>query len=214
MIEAIIIDGIHSQLESLKTASQNITNATTPGYIRQATLEQYLNGKIAVSTQVASSQLQGMIKQTGREHDFAVLNSGLFVVELNGELMLTQDGRYHVDESGILRHISGAIAMSTQGPIQANDTDDIADQFWLVTTDQPYVSLEEQGQGLYQVDWQQWQNSEKAQVVAKSLNLANRDAATDSVHLLKIQRNIESLQKAYQTYDSTLSYGISELGRK
>lgn len=214
MIEAIVLDGIHSQLDSLKTVSLNITNATTPGYIRQSTFTKYVNGKVEVSTQVASSHLQGMIKQTGEEFDFAVLNSGLFVVENNGELMLTQDGRYHVDESGLLRHVSGAIAMSTQGPIQAYPSKDLESKFWIVTTDQPYVSLEEKGKGLYQVDWQQWQNDDEAKVLSKSLNLANKNAAEDSVYLLKIQRNVESLQKAYQTYDSTLSYGISELGRK
>jgi flagellar basal body rod protein FlgG len=34
------------------------------------------------------------------------------------------------------------------------------------------------------------------------------------LEMMRIQRSVESLQKAYQTYDAAIGYGISELGRR
>jgi flagellar basal-body rod protein FlgF len=215
MIEAVITEGINTQLQSLATTSNNVANANTPGYLRQTSFTQVLDAQIQTQTQVSSKQLSGAIKQTGKLYDFAVLGKSLFVVELQGELRLTQDGRFHLNEAGDLVHISGAMAMTSEGPLAANtEADQIAARLWTVSTSESYTNLQPAEMGLYLANLDDWKTNDDSKVLAQALNYTEHNATADVLEMMRIQRSVESLQKAYQTYDAAIGYGISELGRR
>lgn len=215
MIEKVVNESINVQLATLRATSLNIANVTTPGHLRQTSFTQVIEDEIVSSTQIATSQLNGSIRQTENDLDFAVLESALFVVEHQGTLMVTQDGRFHKDENGQLRHISGAIAMTENGPITPEGKpEELAKQMWTVSTEQQHVELIADSSGLYKPDWSEWNSNKSSRVINKALNQTSHDTTADVVEMMQTQRSIESIQKAYQAYDAAMSYGITELGRR
>ncbi|GGI67537.1 hypothetical protein GCM10007978_01470 [Shewanella hanedai] len=215
MIEAVVIDGINSQLQSLKATGNNVANAGTPGYLRQTSFSQVLTGQIETKSQVSSEQLVGSIRQTGNLYDFAILGKGLFVVEQQGELRLTQDGRFKLNDIGELVHISGAKAMTPDGSLGINiESNQIAQSLWTVSTSKAYVDLQPMEMGLYLANWSDWETNDGSKVLAQAINYTEHNATADVLEMMRIQRAVESLQKAYQTYDAAIGYGISELGRR
>lgn len=211
MVDKVINSSIDAQLQVLQTISLNLANVSTPGYIRQSSFVQHLNGSIVASNKVSTGHLDSAIRQTDNHLDFAVLGKSLFVVELQGQTYVTQDGRFHVDSEGRLRHVSGAYAVSAGGYIDAA-ADNLAQQLKMVSTTYSNVALTPMSAGLYNADWSQWHVDDNVRVVSGALNHVQHDSTADTIGMLQVQRSIESLQKTYQAYDAVVSYGITELG--
>ncbi len=114
----------HAAARQLDVVSNNVANLSTPGFRAgrvafQAEVEgqyQKAQSALAVVTPVASD---GPLIDSGRATDMALRGDGWFSVEgADGEVQLTRDGRFRVDESGLLVADDGAALLGTQGPIQ------------------------------------------------------------------------------------------------
>jgi flagellar basal-body rod protein FlgG len=137
-----MIRGIYTAVAGLATAtlrlgavSNNMANATTPGY-RQDRLPEELGraidlarfavdaqgrpvGNIALGPKVGISQLDltpGPIKESSNPLDLAIAGSGFFGVQAaDGTQLYTRDGGFHAAVDGSLRTRDGLAVMDTNG---------------------------------------------------------------------------------------------------
>jgi flagellar basal-body rod protein FlgF len=149
-----MIRGIYTATAGLATAtlrlgavSNNIANASTPGY-KQDRLPPEVGstidlqrwavdaqgrpvGNIVLGPQVGISQLDltpGPLQETSNPLDLAVAGTGFFSVQsADGTTKYTRDGGFHADPDGSLRSRDGSAVLGTNGqPIQLPAGADIA----------------------------------------------------------------------------------------
>src|SRR6202011_204640 len=137
-----MIRGIYTAVAGLATAtlrlgavSNNIANASTPGY-RQDRLPEELGrsidlsrwavdaqgwpvGTIALGPKVGISQLDltpGPIQETSNPLDLAIAGTGFFAVQApDGTTRYTRDGGFIADVDGLLRSRDGSEVLDTNG---------------------------------------------------------------------------------------------------
>lgn len=128
MIESLYIaeTGMHSQQKLIEVISNNIANASTPGFKQSqvnfvdlvyqppstdSALEQRSSLTNGIGVQVHSTSTNfkvGDFKQTGNAFDVAINGAGFIeVINDSGELGYTRSGRLRVDESGYLTIATG-----------------------------------------------------------------------------------------------------------
>ncbi len=135
--------GAHAQSHRLEVLSNNLANVETPGYKPQETIlqarfaEMIEEGEVpaglggaddlggGVTIQKAQTQFAiGPMKTTGRETDFAISDdSSFFVVQRDGENVLTRAGDFMFDRSGRMVNPAGHAVIGSNGnPIQIDPT--------------------------------------------------------------------------------------------
>lgn len=107
-----------------EVVANNLANINTPGYkadkLFYHAFTEMVNGKPVEETQAYQTvdMDQGRLESTGNPYDFAIQGKGFFQVEQNGQLLLTRNGRFHVDSSGYLRDEHNGYVMGDSGAIQ------------------------------------------------------------------------------------------------
>ncbi|MEO0544758.1 MAG: flagellar basal-body rod protein FlgF [Pseudomonadota bacterium] len=98
----------------LTTIAGNVANAGTVGFrATTVTFEELLNNKIKSGVSTVSSgedtisQRPGTLENTGNSFDFAIQGDAWFGVEVNGEVLLTKDGRFALNSQAQLVTING-----------------------------------------------------------------------------------------------------------
>ncbi len=214
-IEKVLQQGIQGQLQVLRQSSEQLTQTQQPGQVRQVQFQQWVDGQVQSQQRLATDALSGTVRHTGQPFDIALPAGSLMVVEHQGQLRVSRDGHLQPDAQGLMRQASGALVLTPEGsPLTQKDFQKNPLPLWLVEPLQQGVPLPAVGAGVYQADLAQWRNLDTAVVQRQALNQAEPQLSQTMIELLQVQRSIESIQKAYQTYDATLSLGISELGRR
>lgn len=113
----IAVQGMTTQIHLLKIHTDNIAFADIPGYQKKApvitSFTQFM-GKRGISK--ATNTEIGRIHKTDRPLDLALASKGYFQVKLqDGQVKLTRDGRFRLDEKGNLLSIIGEPVLSKQG---------------------------------------------------------------------------------------------------
>jgi flagellar basal-body rod protein FlgF len=149
-----MIRGLYTTAAGLATAtlrlgivSNNIANASTPGYKqdrlpdevgKSIDLQRYAIdpqgrpiGTITLGPQVGLSQLDltaGPIQETSNPLDLAIAGSGFFATQAaDGSTRYTRDGGFHADVDGSLRARDGSAVLDTKGqPIQLPTNTDVS----------------------------------------------------------------------------------------
>ncbi|OGO89773.1 MAG: hypothetical protein A2Y15_04825 [Clostridiales bacterium GWF2_36_10] len=128
--------GMLARQKSMNITSNNLSNIETVGYKRSDlilnTFGEYMTYKVdngeaveigtkthgVVSGNVYNDFEQGAIYDTNRTLDFAINGVGFFtVINENGEITLTRDGRFNVDDNGFLMDALGNFIMGQNGTI-------------------------------------------------------------------------------------------------
>ncbi len=211
---------LSNDVEALDVISQNVANMRTNGYRTERLKTDFRTGTLDASPSL--SLADGSLDVTGRPLDLALQGPGFFVVDVNGQEMLTRDGQFHldvdqklVDASGhpVLGQ-SGAIVLSRDGVhIDATgkiiDGDKTIDSLRVVAIGTP-DALREAGDGLYSYAAApgEWTGS----VHQGALEKANVDAGTEMVRLMELTRHAQSVQRAIQAYDQAMQASINHLG--
>jgi flagellar basal-body rod protein FlgG len=139
--------GLATAALRLGTVSNNIANASTPGYKQDRLpdevgtsidLQKYAVddqgrpvGTITLGPKIGLSQLDltaGPIQETTNPLDLAIAGTGFFAVQAaNGSTRYTRDGGFHADLDGSLRARDGSTVLDTSGqPIQLPTGTDIS----------------------------------------------------------------------------------------
>lgn len=219
-------DPIHSlgrqlsaNLEALSEISQNVANASTPGYRAGRKAPTFADEVARTAVDLSAGPRQ----MTGRTLDLAIDGPGWMVVEgLDGVRSLVRSASFRVDGDGVVRDVAGQALLGEFGPLQ-----------WgtgaVTWRDGQFVDAE--GESLVApmivdaagADLQRMAGgglrapeslsaSTSSRVVAGSLEGSNVDPVGETVVLMQLTRHTETLQRAVAIYDRLLDSGINRLG--
>jgi len=125
--------GANSQSERLQVVTNNMANASTPGFKREIAIFQArhaeaiergasphtttidnLGGGVSMSETAIDFSI-GTLKPTGNKADLAINGEGFFQVDAAGEQMLTRAGNFHVSAAGELLTQQGHRVLTEDG---------------------------------------------------------------------------------------------------
>jgi flagellar basal-body rod protein FlgG len=122
--------GLETTDENVKAMMNNIVNAQTPGFRRSevevnsfpAALENATNkaagqpsSMVPSVASVYQDKTHGALARTGSPTDVAISGDGYFVLEGPAGDLYTRDGRFMLDENGVLISVSGKHPVMGQG---------------------------------------------------------------------------------------------------
>ncbi len=118
------LSGATAAWRQLDVVSNNVANVSTQGYkagrisFRTEVEGQFLQAQAAVAT-ISPVMSDGPLEDTGNAGHLALRGEGWLTVQTeDGSHQLTRDGRFALDNTGLLRAPDGAILVGEQGPIQ------------------------------------------------------------------------------------------------
>jgi flagellar basal body rod protein FlgG len=206
-------------LQHLTVISHNIANVNTPGYQSRFSFDQ--SAGLHISAQQAVSNEMGGLRETQRPLDVAIVGNGYFLLERNGQVFISRDGRFHVNPQGYLTHVSGALALTTKGPIrfdginiQVHSDGQVAmdgiSQGKLQIVGATNVQLADSG--LLMTN--HFKELNLIQLKTGALNTSTVNPTTETVRMMELSRHLQSTQKAIAAYDQLLQTGINETGKR
>jgi len=118
--------------EKLEAVTENIANATTPGYRKLVVAHRVFETALANASASANSRImpetyydpsvvdftQGAVRQTGRTLDFAIRGPGFFVVTNEGRDLYTRKGDFKLNPDGALVNADGMQVQGVTGPVR------------------------------------------------------------------------------------------------
>ena len=171
---------------------------------------------------------QGILKQTGNNLDVAIQGEGFFVVDTpNGE-RYTRNGNFQVNKDGDLTTSDGFPVLGQSGTISLEGKHVAIDKQGNIFEDNSEVDslkivsfkdlkgIKKDGHSLFSAS----QNAEifnvdmeKTAIHQNFLEGSNVNALNSMVEMIKIQRHVDFLNKAIQTYKDLDSKAATSLGR-
>ncbi len=244
-----MIDQIYMQMRAMQmlTKSQDITadnlaNLNTPGFkgnkiFHQMMEEQIGDTKYSMSTPMQHVDLsQGVLEATGNPFDFAIEGDGFFTIQKDGQTLLSRNGRFHLNEEGLLVDDQGGLVQGTSGPINLSDlmhqedgqsimnielrTDgslilngETKGQLQITTPNGP-EDLSRKGAGYFSLEGRSSaEGTARTKVVQGFYEKGNVDPMNEMVDMMQTMQLFESQQKAMRTTDEILTKVTSQLGR-
>jgi flagellar basal-body rod protein FlgF len=220
-----IIPGIarylSNDVDALDVLSQNVANLRTAGYRAERLTTDFRTGLLENTPTLDLAD--GSLSTTGHPLDLAIRGPGFFVVDVNGQQLLTRNGQFHLDAGQQLVDVAGHPVMGQSGPITLNhanvhidasgaitDGNDEVDTLQIVNVDKP-TELREMGDGLYRFSGNNVQQF-IGRVQQGALEQSNVDPGEQMVRLMALSRHAQSIQRALQAYDAALQAGINHIG--
>ncbi len=143
-----LASGMLTQSRTLNTISNNMANASTPGYKKERLLSEAFesvlysrsdygseenrttlgeHSMLRLATETAVNYQRGAAVQSGRELDFAVDGDAFFELDQGGQRCYTRDGSFVVDEQGYLARPQAGRVQGQQGSIYVGTSTFTAD---------------------------------------------------------------------------------------
>lgn len=217
--------------------SNNIANMNTPGYKKTNVIlktfednlierrEMYpgqanksktigsLNSGVGIDA-VKTDYGQGNVIETERDTDFAITDERYMfnVVDNNGTVTLSRDGRFHIDSGGNLVDAQGRNVLGSNGrPIVLNENETVLNENGILTNSAGNV-----GFMLTEIDTNTGeairQGGDLTSVKQNHLENANMDVTEVMTDIISISRNYESSQRVFQQMDEILGKAVNEVG--
>lgn len=207
--------GALSQIKSINVISNNIANATTPGYKSQMTVGKTFgehmvsslntgdngsNQEIGTSTDMKTidsdymNLSQGSFEATGRSVDMAINGEGYFLIKDAKDMeMVTKNGQFQMDKDGYLVLPGvGFVMNESKGKIKLNSTDFAVDGNGNLTD----------SKGLKEKLFIAKSNDQGNSIDSNGLNISN---AYKQGTLIKIGEGVFVSQDAYVQVDGKLT---------
>jgi flagellar basal body rod protein FlgG len=211
---------LSNDVDALDVVSQNVANMRTSGYRAERLKTDFRSGTMDATPTL--NLTDGSLHTTGQPLDVAIQGSGFFVVDVNGQPMLTRNGQFHLDANQQLVDAAGHPVMGQSGPITLTHSDvhidasgqivdgkDTVDTLRVVGVGSP-DGLREMGDGLY--SYSGASNDFNGSLHQGALEQSNVDPGVEIVRLMALTRHAQSVQRAIQAYDQALQTGINHIG--
>jgi flagellar basal-body rod protein FlgG len=154
----------------------------------------------------------------------ALVGAGFFAINTAEGTRYTRDGRFTINESGLLATLDGNLVRGERGSIYVGEGEVLISERGDITVDGEWVDkllvvefndrdgLLRRGANLYEAlpeagDPFRYQ----ATMVPGAIELANVNVVREMVNLINIQRSYEANQKVVQAFDETLGKIINEV---
>lgn len=209
--------GMKGRMEQQDAIANNLANVNSAGYKRKvvgfSTFDKEMANAATRGDKTAAPRYSipetivyedlsaGEMVKTGSETDFAIEGKGSFVVESDGEQRLTRSGAFRLDETGQLTNSDGAAVLGENGTIQ------LGGEKWSIDKEGNVLS------GDKVVDKLKIEGTDKAAVVAGSLETSNVNAVEEMVNMITALRSYEACQKTIKSLDQILDKAINQMGK-
>jgi len=236
--------GVMSQNKALSTIANNIANAETTGYKKQTVVTESFgnmmitrvksmnsgagvqlggNSMIRTVSETASIHTQGVLKETGRNLDVAIVGEGFFALQTGDGVAYTRKGDFNVDEDGYLTQGDSGRVMGQNGPIRVGtdnvqfdsngnvDADGQVVDRLATYTFADYKQLVPIQDGYYKSNGGVQQIN--AQVRGETLEGSNVDMAQELTNAIAAQRELQAQSQVLKMYDTVLQKATTEIGK-
>lgn len=226
------LDGIRTTAAMLtyyqhleQIAANNLANVATDGFKVTRVIGEARDGFL---TPVPIAQLdltQGTIRETGRMLDIAIDGPGFFVVQVNGEELLTRAGSFTANAGGFLVDLNGAPVLGQGGLIAINGgrleiredgtvlvNGQEVDQLRVEDVDDP-ASLSSVGSNRYRAANGTIPSDMTTTSVRQfSIEESNQNAVQGMVELVEIQRAFMSNMRVMKALDEIMGTIVNSVG--
>lgn len=225
---------LSNDVARLNAISNNLANATTPGYKRQAgpsafeaSLSEQASALADTARAAAIDQKRGTLRVTESPLDVAIDGDGWFELRTPAGPAYTRRGDFRVDANGQLVTQAGHAVMGVGGPLQMRtaapvigkdgkvvDDGQDAGQLKLVTFDPSTRFTPLEGGSIFTApDSAVAPAPERPpRVLQGHLEASNVNTAAEMVRLIETVRHFESLQKVVQGVDDMRERALRKLG--
>jgi len=236
--------GMVAQQLKQESVSNNLANANTPGYKRDETVLKSFPevllarvgnagsehiGKFSYGTLVDETltiQQPGMLEETGRSLDFALIGKGYFTIETPRGIRYTKNGHFQLNSEGYLVTENGHYVSSDEGRIKVPWENFSVDEEGNILVDGEQVarlkittfqnpnSLRKEGSSLFRATNDTVVNRDIPFTVKQNmLEKSNVNLIKEMVDLLAVMRTFESNQRIVQAYDQVLAKSAAAVGK-
>lgn len=207
-----------ADIQGVNAVSHNVANLGTPGFQKVRALPDFAE---AAGIRQHVELADGPLKQTQRMLDLALRGSGFFMVERDGQPLLTRAGTFMRDAEGRLTTMTGDRVMTDAGDFQVPEGHlriDAQGAIWSGESRLAQLSIVNvadasrleavTGGYRYQGEYLEW----TGRVEQGATEQSNVDAAEQTLHLIQLTRHAESIQRVVSIYDRMLDTGINRIG--
>lgn len=179
---------------------------------------------------VATNFAPGMLEETGRTLDVAILGDSFFVLQTPEGLRFTRDGSFSLDGEGYLVGAGGGYVLGADGQrIQLPGDQVRIDEeggIWNKADDsflgrlgladfspEALQGLEKRGHNMFEATGLQPEFPGNGRVRQGFLEKANLDLVREMVDMMSVLRTYEANQRMLQAQDEVLGKSVNEVGR-
>jgi flagellar basal-body rod protein FlgF len=221
--------------ERMETSANNMANHAVPGYRRRISVIDPFMSHLRRSTEDINPSknvdfAQGPLRPTGNPLDFGINGEGFFVLQNNGDEVLTRNGQFMVSSKGELATVSGLsvvgetgpivlpgdlslqnISVDSHGTIRSGET--AIGKLKIVEVDDPH-SLVCIGSTLFAPGKEPVRAATQSEVVHRSLESSNVSTVEEMVGIVEATRGFQTLQKMLTSQDQTEGKMIQAMSGK
>jgi flagellar basal-body rod protein FlgF len=233
--------GMLTQNSILSGISNNLANVNTPGY-KKKEVSSTTFGKLVINrvdsqrTPIGTLNMintadktnvihsEGTLKNTDRTLDFAIKGEGFFAVQGQNGVEYTRDGSFNVDQEGYLVLNNQGRVLGNNGPIKIGTDNFTADAQGNLSVDgqtidkiavynfADYNDLKISDTGMFLSTGGATLMTDP-DIVWKTVEGSNVDAAKEMTNALATQRNLQSCTQAVKMYDQVLQKAVTDIGK-
>lgn len=215
------VSALVSRMHALDVVAHNIANANTTGFRAQ---RQLFSSVLANETGDASYPVlsgttldltQGAIEKTGDDLDLAIEGPGFFAVQTARGVRYTRDGSFHLDKQGELVDASGEPVLGEGGvpvklpsgriTIDADGTlavdEAVAGKLQILTPGTP-TQLVPEGGNQFAAEGTAMHRASGFTLHQGALESSNISPVEGAVELVKLQRQVDMMQRVIQIFNS------------
>ena len=215
-----------------------LNNEANPNYAENRVRRVGMNMGVKIGENYVDYS-EGPLKVTGNTFDFALTDSGFFMVEYtnkagNTSVKYTRDGNFTMDAQGYLRTQDGDYVLDpdrrrirldpNEKEIGTNTAGDIfqAGNYTAtigVVDFEDYDRLERFGENYFQIKDADDAEARRLEIPSDTmirpgyLETSNMSIVTEMVNMIAIQRQYESNQRVITTFDESLDIAVNRIGK-
>jgi flagellar basal-body rod protein FlgF len=216
----------------LELVSQNITNASTPGFKKSVNFEQAISAQSSLSQPQARVSArpdltQGPLRQTGRPLDIALAGDGFFQLRANdGRIFYTRNGQFSRSAEGRITGVHGYSLQTADGGdlVLSSDHSEIVNDGTVLENGAPVARIglfaprdaadvESIGGTLFTARDDAMHEVSSPLLRQGMLESSNVDNAGEMLQMMAAMRQAEAGARVVEAYDSLLGQSISTFGR-
>lgn len=208
-------------MNALDVVAHNVANANTTGFRAQ---RQLFSSVLANETDAASypvlsgttlDMTQGSIERTGNDLDLAIEGPGFFAVQTAHGVRYTRDGSFHLDKQGTLvngsgetvlgegdvpvKLPSGKLTIDSDGTLAVDEA--VAGKLQILSPNKP-AALAAEGSNQFAADAREMQHASGFTLHQGALESSNISPVEGAVELVKLQRQVDMMQRVIQIFNS------------
>lgn len=223
---SVMAASMQADLHKVNVSSQNISNVNTPAYKRQVSFSQWLGDTSQPQTTTLIDKSHGIMTLTNGKYDLAISGAGYFVLNEEGEKLITRHGAFKVDPEGYLvlgqnqrvQGGSGDIFVGNQELRVEKNGDIFLDNEFFTQIEIALLPSaadlipKSANTYLHSGHIQNESSEQQYQLHQGYLEKSNVDAKLEMLNLVETMRHFELQQKVLRSYNSMIDVGITDLG--